>query len=76
MEEWLAEEYVYKRPRPGDIRAGEILKIDERGVVVDLGLKRDGFIPRTDVELLGEETSSSLEPGQEIKARALGRRGR
>jgi small subunit ribosomal protein S1 len=71
MEEWLAEEYVYKRPRPGDIRAGEILKIDERGVVVDLGLKRDGFIPRTDVELLGEETSSSLEPGQEIKARVL-----
>ena len=67
MDKWLTEEYVYKRPRPGDIRQGEILKVDERGVVVDLGLKRDGFIPRTDVELLGEETSSSLKPGQEVR---------
>ena len=71
METWLSEEYVYKRPRRGDIRGGEILQVNERGVVVDLGLKRDGFIPRTDVELLGEETMSSLEPGQEIKARVV-----
>ena len=71
MDKWLTEEYVYKRPRPGDIRQGEILKVDERGVVVDLGLKRDGFIPRTDVELLGEETSSSLKPGQEVEARVV-----
>ena len=52
VESWLTEEYVYKNPRRGDIRGGKILKIDERGVVVDLGLKRDGFIPRTDIELL------------------------
>jgi small subunit ribosomal protein S1 len=71
METWLTEEYVYKRPRPGDIRQGEIIKVDERGFVVDLGLKRDGFIPRTDVELLGKETSSSLEPGQVVKARVV-----
>jgi len=71
METWLTEEYVYKRPRSGDIRQGEIIKVDERGFVVDLGLKRDGFIPRTDVELLGKETSSSLEPGQVVKARVV-----
>jgi small subunit ribosomal protein S1 len=67
----LTEEYVYKRPRQGDIRQGEVLKVDERGFVVDLGLKRDGFIPRQDVELLGEETLSSLEPGQVVKARVV-----
>ena len=71
METWLTEEYDYVRPRPGDIRAGEILKVDEQGIVVDLGLKRDGFIPRADVELLGEETSSSLKPGQVVKARVV-----
>jgi small subunit ribosomal protein S1 len=71
MERWLTEEYDYDRPRRGDIRAGEILKVDEQGIVVDLGLKRDGFIPRTDVEQLGEETSSSLQPGQEVKARVM-----
>ncbi len=71
MERWLTEEYDYERPRRGDIREGEILKVDERGITVDLGLKRDGFIPRTDVERLGEETSSSLEPGQGVKARVV-----
>jgi small subunit ribosomal protein S1 len=71
MEKLLTEEYDYERPRRGDIRAGEILKVDERGIVVDLGLKRDGFIPLTDVEKLGEETTSSLEPGQEVKARVV-----
>jgi small subunit ribosomal protein S1 len=71
MERWLVEKYDYERPRRGDIRGGEILKVDERGVVVDLGLKRDGFIPRYDVERLGEEVLSSLEPGQEVKARIV-----
>ena len=71
MESWLTEEYIYERPRRGDIREGQILKVDERGVLVDLGLKRDGFIPRTDIDLLGEETSSSLEPGQEVEARVV-----
>jgi small subunit ribosomal protein S1 len=71
MQRWLTEEYDYDRPRLGDVRSGEILKVDEQGIVVDLGLKRDGFIPRNDVERLGEETSSSLEPGQEVKARVV-----
>jgi small subunit ribosomal protein S1 len=71
MEKWLTEEYDYDRPRRGDLRAGVILKVDERGVVVDLGLKRDGFIPRTDVERLDGDIPSTLEPGQEVKARVV-----
>jgi len=71
MERWLTEEYDYDRPRRGQIREGEILKVEEQGFVVDLGLKRDGFVPRTDVELLGEEVPSSLELGQEVKARIV-----
>jgi small subunit ribosomal protein S1 len=71
MERWLTEEYNYDRPRRGDLRAGVILKVDERGLIVDLGLKRDGFVPRTDVQRLDEEASSSLEPGQEIEARVV-----
>jgi small subunit ribosomal protein S1 len=66
---WLTEEYDYERPRQGQIRQGEILKIEEHGITMDLGLKRDGFVPRADIELLDEETSSSLETGQVVKAR-------
>jgi hypothetical protein len=40
MQRWLTEEYDYDRPRLGDVRAGEILKVDEQGIVVDLGLSK------------------------------------
>jgi small subunit ribosomal protein S1 len=69
VHKWLTKEYDYERPRRGQVRQGEILKVEENGVTVDLGLKRDGFVPRADLERLGEEATSSLEPGQEVKAR-------
>lgn len=71
LEGWLTEDYDYERPRRGQIREGEILTIEEDGVMVDVGLKRDGFVPRRDVERLGEEVSSQLEPGQEVVARVV-----
>lgn len=52
----------------GTAPQGKILKVEEYGITVDLGLKRDGFVPRTDLERLGEEATSSLEPGQEVTA--------
>ena len=63
---WLTESYDYERPRRRQIRQGVILRVEERGVFVDVGLKRDGFVPRTDVERLEKEAASRLEPGQEV----------
>jgi len=63
---WLTESYDYERPRRRQIRQGVILEVEERGVFVDVGLKRDGFVPRTDVERLEKEGASRLEPGQEV----------
>ncbi|NIN70317.1 MAG: S1 RNA-binding domain-containing protein, partial [Anaerolineae bacterium] len=63
VERWLTKEHDYERPRRGQIRQGKILKIDEYGITVDLDLKRDGFVPRTDLDRLGEEATSSLELG-------------
>ncbi len=71
VERWLTKEHDYERPRRGQIRQGKILKIDEYGITVDLDLKRDGFVPRTDLDRLGEEATSSLELGQEVTARIL-----
>lgn len=71
VERWLTKEHDYERPRRGQIRQGKIIKIEEYGITVDLDLKRDGFVPRTDLERLGEEATSSLEPGQEVTARIL-----
>ena len=52
---WLTEPYDYQRPRRGQIRKGVILRLEERGAIIDVGLKRDGFVPQRDIERLGEE---------------------
>lgn len=52
----LEESLSIEQPTRGDIAVGTILAIDSQGMVVDLGMKRDGIIPRSDVERLGENT--------------------
>nr|HMQ51014.1 S1 RNA-binding domain-containing protein [Anaerolineae bacterium] len=74
--EELIEAYDYQQPRRGEIRSGVVLEIDEQGAFVDVGLKRDGFVPRQDIEKLHEETISDLVPGQEVKARVVWPRDR
>ena len=68
---WLADEYDYRRPRRGQMRKGLILKLGERGAIVDVGLKRDGLVPQRDIERLGKKTVSQLEPGQEVATRIV-----
>jgi small subunit ribosomal protein S1 len=71
VEGWLTTAYDYHRPRRGELRSGEILKVEDHGVTVDVGLKRDGFVPRTDLDRLEEEATNELEPGQEIVTRVV-----
>jgi len=63
MNEYLTE---YKPPRRGDIRTGVVMEINERGLVVDVGLKREGFVPTDDLEHLDEETRSEIQTGDTI----------
>ena len=39
--------------RRGDLLTGTILAVDDYGIIVDCGLKRDGVVPRSDLEDLG-----------------------
>lgn len=59
----LEESLSIEQPTRGDIAVGTILTIDNLGMVVDLGMKRDGIIPRSDIERLGE---TSYKVGDEI----------
>lgn len=68
---WLTEEYDYERPKRGQAFAGVILDVSEFSVTVDVGLKRDGIVPEGDLDRLGEDLVSELEPGQEIETRVL-----
>jgi small subunit ribosomal protein S1 len=58
------------------MRKGVILRLEERGAVVDVGLKRDGLVPHRDIERLGDETASELELGQEVMTRIVRPRDR
>jgi len=50
----LEESFRVERVARGDILTGTILAIDGQGVIVDVGMKRDGVVPRTDLEDLAD----------------------
>ena len=51
----LLEESLVEQPVRGDIVMGVIQSIDSMGMLVDLGMKRDGVVPRNDLERLGDD---------------------
>jgi small subunit ribosomal protein S1 len=53
-----------QQPVRGDIVTGVVLSIDHMGMLVDLGMKRDGVVPRSDIERLGSDVTYKL--GDEI----------
>ncbi len=59
MEHLTAEELDFDTPRRGQLREGIIADIRDEGIVVDIGGKRDGFVPLADLQ--------ELEPRPEFK---------
>src|SRR5690606_15836486 len=56
----------YEQPRVGDIRQAVIVSIGPQGIIVDLGLKRDGFIQISDLEKLDPVERAALAVNDEI----------
>ncbi len=48
----------------GDLLTGTILACDEHGIIVDVGLKRDGVVPRSDLE--GLENLADYHVGKKV----------
>jgi small subunit ribosomal protein S1 len=63
----LLDEYDYSRPERGELRDGLIMQIEENGVLVSIGTKREGVIPWQDVRQMGEEFSGTLHVGDPIQ---------
>jgi small subunit ribosomal protein S1 len=62
----LLDEHDYYRPTVGDIRTGTIVAISEQGIIVDLGLKRDGLVQPSDLEELDPEERDSFKLYDEV----------
>ncbi len=64
----LEESFAFEQPERGDLLHGVILAIDPQGLIVDCGLKRDGIVPRTDLERMQDVVYNI---GQEIDVMVL-----
>lgn len=59
-------------PRSGEIVNGEVIQVSNREVVVNLGCKKDGIIPRDELTLEGDQKLTDLfKEGDEIQAKVL-----
>jgi small subunit ribosomal protein S1 len=46
----LEQSFSFEQPERGDLLNGTVLAIDNQGMIVDVGMKRDGVVPRNDLE--------------------------
>jgi small subunit ribosomal protein S1 len=54
FEALLEASFAEKEPERGDIVGGVVLAVDHYGLIIDIGLGRDGIVPRRDLERLEE----------------------
>ena len=52
----LLDEYDYARPQRGELRDGVVMQIEDNGVLVSIGTKREGVIPQQDLRQMGDFT--------------------
>ena len=58
LDEFLSEGELIAAPERGDLLQGTVIALDHSGLIIDLGLKRDGIVLKADLDKL---------PDQEIK---------
>lgn len=59
----MLELYQYPDPQPGTIVQGELLRVNENTLFVDIGAKRDAIVPVDEVSQLPSNLLNSLTPG-------------
>jgi small subunit ribosomal protein S1 len=62
----LEGEYDYKSPRRGDVFQAVIMEIDDNDILVDLGTKRDGIVPASDLRRVDRDYLAQLSVGDTI----------
>ena len=74
--EWyenFIDKYDYQSPKPGQLISGDIISIDDDGILVDIGLKRDALIPAKDLSQIDSSIISALEIGNHVSIYVLAR---
>jgi small subunit ribosomal protein S1 len=66
----LEASFAEKEPERGEIISGTVLAVDHQGLIIDVGLGRDGIVPRRDLERL-EESGITYQVGETVDVMVL-----
>jgi small subunit ribosomal protein S1 len=62
----LIKEYTQKQPQRGEVIEAEILQLNQKDIVLDVGAKRDAIAPANELETLEEEQQEKLSEGDQV----------
>jgi len=65
--------YDFQNPKPGQLIEGTILHIEEDGILVDIGVKRDALVPQRDLHQVPDDTLASINVGDKVHVYVLNR---
>ncbi|MDR1572982.1 MAG: bifunctional 4-hydroxy-3-methylbut-2-enyl diphosphate reductase/30S ribosomal protein S1 [Clostridiales Family XIII bacterium] len=73
MQDFMEEiEKSLRLPRAGEIVTGTVIQVSNRDVIVNLGCKKDGVIPKDEIALEPERTLTDMfKEGDEVQAKVL-----
>ncbi len=66
FEQYLAEEEDLSLPERGDLREGIVVEVRSNELLVNIGAKRDGIVPQSDLNRLEEEYVETLREGETV----------
>ena len=72
MSDLPEEEYTPRHYQPEELVEGEVVRIDEDGIVVSVGLKTEGIVTPPEMRLLDRSELDCLNPGDKLPVAFLG----
>ena len=65
MEQFI-DEYSCEGLKRGQVVDGEIIRVENEAIFVDVGSKRDAYVPRKDIDKLDDEFVANISSGDLI----------
>ena len=66
FEQYLAEEEDLSLPERGDLREGIVVEVRSNELLVNIGAKRDGVVPQSDLSRLDSDYADTLGEGETV----------
>ncbi len=66
--EELISSYEYQMPEVGQVIQGILIRLDDDGALVDIGVKRDALVPSRDLALMDKDVLANLHAGDKVVA--------